>query len=345
MDILLKALNDNNFDDKIDKAISLYKAKNPSFDRSKNKASSIHIHELYENRFLKVFDDVINDLKIGLNKFLGLKIKKSDDDFVIDGKIIYNPQTGKPLKKKEWHEIKSAIDRYMSGKLGNLDESYTVKQYSLGSVLQRMEASGIDIKNISEKDIADKIFTKRRDYEREYNFEGDELNSLDNAISNLGNHISAISDKTRTGIVATLVDGISNNRTNREVSREMLDRFGHFNRDWERVTAYESQYSFNNGYLTTEMKYNEPDEIIYMQAFAMPNACDFCKTNHNEKIYILAKDRAEGSRLLSNSEIASDYILIGQTNMGNAKADWNPGVIPAHPFCRCRLVRWYSTNI
>jgi hypothetical protein len=347
VDILLRDVSKSNIQQKLEKAVKVVFKDNEKNlaklirDKQGYKTSEIPVQEQLEAKYLNEYSDIVSRLLSGLSRQLGLTLVKAEDDiFKIKGKVIYNPQTRKPLTVKEWKLIKKSIDKYLGTQTDDMAEKIALEQASLGNVLQRMEANGVRLVDIKLKQIEDSIYGNIKDYNKAYDWFEHELYPIENGMARLGNHITGINEDVRKDIITILNNGIVNGKTKQEISRDLLDSMANRNRDWERIVAYESQYHFNTGYLTSEVKHARKGEKIYMQAISQPDACKFCKNHLNGRIYLVTTDEALLGTKPKGDKYANGYTMVGATNIGRSTADYI-AVIPLHPHCRCRWVRWY----
>lgn len=343
MDILFKDITKANLQEKLLKAIEIVDESNEKLakqirKRQGYKTSNVKVQEQLESEYVDHYENLLDQIMRGLSSSLGFTITKAEGDiFRIKGKIFYNPKTGKPLTKKEWRLIKESISKFLGDNTKDLDEKLATEQQSLGSILQRMEAQGVRVRDITPAQIKDHVHSVRSPYEREYDWFADELYPLDLSMERLGENITGINEQVRKDIVTVINDGIVNRKTTKEVSRDLLERMGNKNRDWERLIAYESQYNFQVGYLNSLKKITPPTERIYVQAVSQPDACRFCRALLNGRIYILTGDES----LIDSKpkdKYAVGYTMLGGTNVGNRPANYQ-AVIPLHCFCRCRWVQ------
>jgi len=346
MDILLKDVTEHNIEGKLLKAIKVVdeddtkKLAKKIRKKQGYKTSDVKSQEQLETRYIKVYQNLMDGLSSGLARELGFKLYKAEDDyepFKIKGKIFYSPKTGKPLTNREWRQIEDAVRRYLGDNTDDIEKQLVLEQQSLGTILQRLEAQGVRIEDTTLGEVKDNVYDSMGDYKKAYNWQDEELYNLDLSMKRLGNYITDINENVRKDIVTVLNEGIINGRTQKEISRDLLDRLGNRNRDWQRIVSWESQYNFQSGYLNSELKQADIDETVYVQAISQPDACKYCKALLNGKIYIL---RRVDTKEKLKDPYASGFTILGYTNVGRSPSDYLP-VIPMHPYCRCRWVRWY----
>lgn len=345
IDILIKGVDIDNLDEKIFKAVKAVNGEEKLAKKIiKNQGyttSGIKVQEQLESKYLSIYEDMIDNLLSGIHKSLGIKMYKSVDDdlFMVGGKIIYSPKTGKPLTNRDWKLLKNAIDKFLNNGTDDLAEKMVLEQQSLGTILQRLESQGVRIDDVIQGKVRDFVYENKKDYIKAYDWFDEELYPLDLSMSRLGNNITGINEDIRKSIVSTINNGIVNRKSQEEISKDLLDIMGDRNRDWTRIVSYESQSNFQTGYLNSEIKHVEPGEKIYMQGVSQSGVCKHCRRLISGKIYILTNDGSKVGESVDD-EYADGYIVLGATNIGNNAADYIP-CIPLHPYCRCRWIRWY----
>ncbi|MGE5679490.1 MAG: hypothetical protein ACM34K_01295 [Bacillota bacterium] len=200
-----------------------------------------------------------------------------------------------------------------------------------------------------------------------YNLTKVELNALTEAMENAGLNISNTTTNTIQKVRQAVTEAIQQHEGWTGVERRLKDLItedkGELNRDWKRVAIYETNAAFSNAYLCT-LKDGD-----WVRGISMPDACEVCYDLIHNKIYQVTKNSPPGYDDSVNEDeykkISKDWetkIWAGKSNIGRSSSskkridkeignkksnlkdrqhhEKSMPVIPMHPHCRCRWIKF-----
>lgn len=343
-DVTLKINNFNK--DKIEKAVhSVAMTLDTSVKTSKGEPFMFKSQEDLTNRIISQFLKTTRKLYLFLIKYFDLPeidvMTKST--MIWKGKIIYNPETGKPLTNIEWNKFVKALDDFVNRNYKGIGDRIILSSETLGRILDRM-AKYNTLKNITELKLEDiKYSGKTFDWisESVKNLKNTFGESLDRTQTtrievmqqSATQYISNIEDQLKNKIKQTLIDGIKNRESKTQVSQNLFNNCVGINRDFQRWADSEVQAATTKAYINEEI-YNTPEETnIYFKRREIvdDNTCKKCEELNGVVV--------KYSKVpLTDEHIKDDFakyaIWDGKTT----------GHIPEtiqHPYCRGCWLRYY----
>jgi hypothetical protein len=307
----------------------------------------------YEDDFAAELIATGDRLIEGIARDLHLRKARSDDEAPFhlpnSGKVITSLRTGKPLTVKEWRDISDAIDKYLRDRGIAAAERAVRKQTALGALINRLEKTGIDPTTITRGQYTGELDNLIGDLKRGQLFAG--VNDLPQQIyDNLHNHIvhnfartadyvTSVSDRERSAIKQTIVQSVKDRDDVGVLISKLFRNHGELNRDWRRVARTESRAAYTDGYIGEEYASSKvKNEPVYFMGQSAADACPVCIRDIQGKIVKMTDDDRDSD--IIKDRHADRAIWLGKTSVGHkAKEKWT--VIPRHPHCRCRWVRWY----
>lgn len=283
----------NNFNkDKIEKAVhSVAMTLDTSVKTSKGEPFMFKSQEDLTNRIISQFLKTTRKLYLFLIKYFDLPeidvMTKST--MIWKGKIIYNPETGKPLTNIEWNKFVKALDDFVNRNYKGIGDRIILSSETLGRILDRM-AKYNTLKNITELKLEDiKYSGKTFDWISESvknlkNTFGESLDRTQTARievmqQSATQYIKNIEDQLKNKIKQTLIDGIKNRESKTQVSQNLFNNCVGINRDFQRWADSEVQAAATKAYIA-EVVYNSPDKDVYFKRREIvdDNTCTQCKT-------------------------------------------------------------------
>lgn len=74
-----------------------------------------------------------------------LKARDNEDEpLILNGRVIFSPETGEPLKKRDWNRLIEAIETYLKRKLKEEDKRLVMRNTAVAKIIARR--NGYDIK-------------------------------------------------------------------------------------------------------------------------------------------------------------------------------------------------------
>lgn len=319
-------------EEKLEEAIeTLYKAFGVSGPLSDAKAEKEHspyraIRELEERIRDRVESRLYDLYRLIVERWLRLS-KAEDEVYRLNGKTYLNPQTGKPLTKKEWDQIREDLTRAFTWIYGDEEYAISMKALALGKILHRMDVDRAISEPLSKIDLSKKRieaeFTKFYDREREF------------AEQSTARAIVDLTQDSFSKIQGAILEAQRNRSLSRELEQDLFTRFGELNRDWRRIAATETANNSNNGYLLSTLE-EAKGERRFMIGNSAPDACDWCLSHVNQQVVILLDKPPKGG----GDQVSVDgqpYTAIwpGKSNVGRKRKNWWVAAGTQHPYCRC----------
>lgn len=260
---------------------------------------------------------------------------------------IYNPKTGKPLAKKDWSKILDAIDGYLTKNTKSLAEKMASKGAAVGSLLNRLERTKAvaDVSTLGYAELAKQLPKKFKvtTVAKKFSWNPDATVNLHFRVDNIADHVTDTNNKVKAGIKRVLSDGLQQQSSPKEIAGNLFGEFGKWNKDWERIANTEVQNSTVDGEMITELSDAKPGEDIYMIGAGSASACNICHRDVIGKVVKLLSAPPSGGDEGIDDSYTDTAIWPGKNSIGHgAKEKWT--AIVRHPFCGCRLVRWYPAE-
>lgn len=299
------------------KEITPYKAVEDLMDRVK---------EDVEKKLLDLHNAMVR-------RWLGLS-KADSDPFKLNGKLVLNPSTGKPLTKKEWKTLKSDMMRSFAYVFADKDEDIARTAMALGRIIADLPVDDAISVGLGNMQLGQGL--RIVDTDPQYRA------ALQFADENAAEYIVDLSQRSYKRIHDTIVHAQQNRATTRELERKLFEDFGAMNRDWRRIAETEIATNANDGKLIAELgRDREEGEHVFVQGMSSPTACKWCWSEVNNQIVVLL-DRALPGGGDTITVDGTDYTAIwpGKNNVGRARRDWWVASGTQHPHCQCTWVRY-----
>ena len=202
------------------------------------------------------------------------------------GKIIYNPETGEPLKNKDFDNLIEAIQKFLNRNTKDLAKQIFLDSVAIGKLLRRMAKyqSSADMNRLKLDSLKyrGKTFDWiRGDIKNLVNVLGQPLSGTEMAryqvAQNYVAHLVTRSDqKIKDEIKDTVLRGILEKRTKGQVSQDLFNRLGGLNRDWKRIADTEIVNTSNLAGILQEVNDTPQGEKVYFKRYELPGCCDKC---------------------------------------------------------------------
>ncbi|GHU65030.1 hypothetical protein FACS189447_03240 [Spirochaetia bacterium] len=308
---------------KFRKAVSrLAKSLNIDYEIIKSISHKQHTQEPYfykvqeelSDRWNKYFYSIIQSIYKATIEALGLPpvevetIKKALNDSVLKyrGKIVYSPETGEPMNKKDLDDLVNAIEKFLNRKTAGTGEKMVLDSISLGKLLRRMG------KFHTTKEMEDLTLDTLKYRGKTFDWISDSVKNLRNALGEelsrseqakyqvaqdwVANKVTQISRQARDEIKDTILNGIREHRGKSQVSQDLFNRLGGLNRDWRRIANTELVNTANLAGIMEEVHQAPEGEKVYFKRYELPGCCDKCEQINGMVV------------LWSNTPLASDKI-------------------------------------
>jgi transposase len=272
----------------------------------------------------------------------------SDNVLKYSGKIIYSPETGQPLKVKDFDALIEAIQNFLNRNTKDISRQILLDSVAIGKILRRM-AKYHTSENIERLKLDDfKYRGKTFDWIREdikhiknilgENLTGPELARYQVAQDYVAHLVTRSNQRVRDDIKDAVLQGIINKRSKAQVSQDLFNRLGGLNRDWSRIADTEIVNTSNLAGILQEVNETPNGEKIYFKRYELAGCCEKC-AKVNGKI-VLWSDTP-----LSDDKIKDEY---ADTAIWEGKPQEKGRTVlvtgTLHPRCRGGWVRWGGTK-
>jgi hypothetical protein len=311
-------------------------------------------HEQLIYKWYNFFSEAVSDAYNFVVAYFGLPeirvVSKAADVLKYNGKIIYSPETGLPIKQSDWDSFVKLLDRFLNRRLDGADR-IVLDGKTLGRVLGRMlkynkwqEVRGMELQDIRYHNktfdwIADSVKNMR-------NTMGEELSRGEMARiqvfrQSAAQKVTKVSDSIKGDIKQILIDGVKSRKGKSQISQDLFDRMTGHNRDFQKIADTEIENAINNSFLQDEVHYSEPGEKVYFQRVEVidGNTCDFCKKMHG--VIVLWSDHPLPDDRIKDP-IAKFAIWDGKDWDGKKEFVANGAF---HPYCRGVWMRYWDKAV
>ena len=277
-------------------------------------------------------------------KYLGLpkanKINKSiTDELTVNGKIIFDPLYGKPLKQKDFVQMINRLENFLSRRLAESERRLLLQSTALGHLIALSKSGQTQLllettklKNIK---LNDKSFDSLcTDYNAlKNNFEKvteTEIKKLQFIEDKIGVYVTSAKDTTIKIIKDIYYDAVINHKSKQQISQEMYDQLGFLNRSWDTIARTESNNLKNHAFIVGSL--NDEGKTYFRRRVGSYNTCKIC-ASHRDKIALWSEKPLTGDTI--NDELADIAIWSGKSNIGRNQKDWWIPEGSTHPNCFC----------
>ena len=338
-----------NFDrSKIEKAVHkvalsldadvLASSKGESFVYESQKEITENFYKRVTNSARAIYDFVINYFDLP-----DIRVISKAGELRHKGKILYNPETGKPIKESEWKRFIVELEKFLNRNYTGVGEKIVLSAESLGIILDRLsktnsldairkmslselKAKRYDIDWISEsiRNMHDK-FGEAITRERQAR--------IQIACESAAQRVTRVKDDMRNNIQQIIIDGIRDKQSKSVVAQNLFDKCASLNRDMQRIADSEVQMAANSAYCKEEVYNTKPGEKVYFKRFEMndDNTCKACK-KLNGTIAIWSDVPLPDEHV---RDPFAKYAIWDGKNEGNCPV----GIV--HPYCRGSWIRYY----
>ncbi|MDR2072331.1 MAG: hypothetical protein LBP60_02720, partial [Spirochaetaceae bacterium] len=232
----------------------------------------------YQGMLRKIYGTVIEAL--GLPPVEVETMRKALGDSGIlkyRGKIIYNPETGEPLKNKDFDNLIEAIQKYLNRNTKDLSKQILLDSVAIGKLLRRMAKyqSSADMTRLKLDGL--KYRGKTFDWIRKdiknltdalgAPLSGPEMVRYQVAQDYVAHLVTRSNVKIRDDIKDTVLRGIIEKRTKAQVSQDLFNRLGGLNRDWKRIADTEIVNTSNLAGILQEVNDTPKGERVYFKRY------------------------------------------------------------------------------
>jgi hypothetical protein len=275
-------------------------------------------------------------------------------------KVVFNPETGKPISRKEFDQIIRAIEKFLNRRLDTAGRRIVLDSVALGRILGRKlqdmpssEVRKLGLGQVTHKKksvdwIADNMAwlddmhgkLKPEEKERmQAHYEGMER-FVDLAEQTMANRISKMEEAVKYDIRDSIIHGVMERQSRREVAQDLFNRFGALNRDWNRIAETEIVETSNNAFLKEVAATAATGEKVYFRRVEMRDAfvCKYCEKIRGKVALWSEVPLADDA--IESDPYAEAAIWEGKTTAGRRASNYWMPAGTVHPYCRGSWERW-----
>ena len=259
------------------------------------------------------------------------------------GKILYNPETGNPIKESDWKKFVVELEKFLNRNYSGIGEKIVLSAESLGIILDRLSKTN-SLEAIRKMSVAD-LKAKRYDVDwisdsvKNMKDKFGEVISRERqariqiAMDSAAQRVTRVKDDMRNNIQQIIIDGIRDKQSKSVVAQNLFDKCASLNRDMQRIADSEVQMAANSSYCKEEVYNSEPGEKVYFKRFEIidDNTCKQCKKLNGT--IVLWSDVP-----LPDEHIKDPYAKYAIWE-GKNEGDCPVGIL--HPWCRGSWIRYY----
>ena len=213
----------------------------------------------------------------------------SKADLKYKGKVLYDPESGKPISQAEWKKFVAAIEKFLNRNYTGMGKKIVLSAESLGRILERLSKTNsfeaIQKMPLSGLKYGGKTFDWiSSDIKNMQNTFGESLDRMTQAriqvaVDSAAQRITKVTDNMRNDIQQIIIDGIKDRQSKAKISQNLFDKCSGLNRDFQRIADTEIQNNANNAYIKEELFNTPENEKVYFKRFEQvdDNTCKKCR--------------------------------------------------------------------
>jgi hypothetical protein len=331
-----------------------------------------HIQQELSDRWVAYYQFITRTIYKGVISALGLPpvevetIKKSLDDgllryrkwgwigkilsvFGYKGKVLYSPETGQPIQKKEFDALIAAIEKFLNRKTEGAGEKIILDAVAIGKILRRMAKyqTSKEMENLTLDTLKyrGKTFDWITDSTKNVRTAlGEELSRREQAMYQAAQDWAAakvthLNNVIKDEIKDTILYGIREHRGKAQIAQDLFNKMGGLNRDWKRIADTELVNTSNLAGIMEEVSHTPEGEKVYFKRYELPGCCDKCA-------------KIDGMIVLwSDTPLDDDHIKDPHAKIaiweGKAQDKKMTTVVTGtlHPNCRGGWARWGGEEV
>lgn len=265
---------------------------------------------------------------------------------IYKGKILYAPETGKPITQRQWKEFVRTIEEFLNRNTKNAADRIVLDSAALGKVLDRMlKYNTWDAIKQAKYELLEYErwkageFSGEENYRKLFRVPDEEMDRLNVAQELCAEHIKKITDETRGAIKKVFLNGIKERKSKSEIAQELFDKFGDLNRDWKRIVETEVNDAMSNAMMVSERSVTPDGAALYFQRIEI---IDRVTCGHCKKINGIVARWSDFP--LEDEKIDDPYAKIaiweGKSRVGMKSSEEWVAAGSQHPYCRGVWTKW-----
>jgi hypothetical protein len=300
IELLIQDIDQTNYRHKIEKAVRRISSKLgvPIKTQKITHTREPYFYDIQQelsDRWVKYYQDLIKQVYKTVAAALGLPVveietlkKALGESGVLKyrGKIVYNPETGQPLKNDDFDNLIESIQNFLNRNTKDLAKEILLDSVAIGKLLKRMAKfqTSEEMKKLALERLKyrGKTFKWIRESVKNLNetlgspMSGPEMARYQVAQAYVGGLVTKTNDQVRSEIRDTVLRGIIDKRSKGQVSQDLFNRLGSLNRDWKRIADTEIVNTSNLAGILQEVNDAAEGEKVYFKRYELPGCCDKC---------------------------------------------------------------------
>ena len=336
-----------NFDrNKIEKAVhKMAFSLDTTVKTSKGEAFNFKAQEDLTNEIVNELTEKTKNLYSWIIAYFGLPEIRvvSKANLTYKGKIVYNPETGLPIKEADWKNFVKGLESFLNRNYTGVGKKIVLNSQQLGIILERImkrkplkEVQKMTLEEVKKQyRTAEWISNTTQKMVDQFGetLPRERLARIEVATHSAGARMAGVTDEVKNTVQQVIIDGIRTKQSRSQVSQNLFDKLVGLNRDMQRIADTETQNNVNNAYLQEEVYNSKPGEKVYFKRYEIEddNTCKRCKAIKGA--IALWSDTA-----LPDENIDDPYAQYAIWE-GKESGDMPSGVL--HPYCRGSWYRYY----
>lgn len=257
------------------------------------------------------------------------------------GKIVYNPETGKPITKKEWEKFLKEYEKLCQKIYGNFGEKLVLSSEVVGRMLDKItqkypmekvkKMSLKEMENLSKMTVAKltvpKVFYQT--FSKEQYFR----NRIELAEMSVTNLITTCNENAKNKIKQILIDGIKNKDNKSKIGQQIFERCVGLNTDIQRIVDTEIQNNVNAAIIRSNVENKKENEKIYFKRSEIIDKVTCKKCKAIKGMVVLFSENP-----LTDEKIKDQY---AEYAIWEGKTEGKVPFATMHPYCRGTWYRYY----
>lgn len=316
---------------------------------AKGEAFAFKAQEDLVERWMRFFSDVTRGTYNFILEFFGLPeitVMRKADVLTHKGAVLYSPETGEPIKQKDWDRFVKNLEDFLNRGLKDAGKRIVLGGRALGVILDRMlkynTLEAVKQARLSGLAYRGKTFDWiSEEVKRFASVTGEPVTRAEAARievmrQSAAQRITNMSGAMKADVQQILIDGVKNRQSKTQVSQALFDRFVGYNRNFQRIADTEIQNAVNRAVLLEETNSAPEGEKVYFQRMEIidDNTCEFCK-RMNGKIAVWSGVPLPDERV---KDEYADFAIWDGKEWDGKKNIAATGAF--HPYCRGMWVRW-----
>lgn len=257
------------------------------------------------------------------------------------GKIVYNPETGKPITKKEWEKFLKEYEKLCQKIYGNFGEKLVMSSEVVGRMLDKItqkypmekvkKMSLKEMESLSKMTVAK--LTVPKVFYQTFSKETYFRNRIELAEMSATNLITSCNENAKNKIKQILIDGVKNKDNKSKIGQQIFERCVGLNTDIQRIVDTEIQNNVNAAIIRSNVENKKENEKIYFKRSEIIDKVTCKKCKAIKGMVVLFSENP-----LTDEKIKDQY---AEYAIWEGKTEGKVPFATMHPYCRGTWYRYY----